>query len=73
MGENCRRLEALLRDCCDTSFFEFAEPATGFEELAVAVADQGLAAGDSPARAKRAARLLQAYELLFWDTLADAL
>ena len=73
-GENCRRLAALLGDRCDTSFFEFfAEPASGFEELAVAVADEGLAAGDPPGRAKRAARLLQAYELLFWDTLADAI
>ena len=72
-GKNCRRLAALLGDRCDTSFFEFfAEPASGFEELAVAVADQGLAASDPPARARRAARLLQAYELLFWDTLADA-
>ena len=51
----------------------FVEPAPGFEEHALAVADQGLVAGDSPTRARRAARLLQAYELLFWDTLADAL
>jgi hypothetical protein len=73
-GENCRRLADLLRDRCDTSFFDFfAEPAPGFEEQALAVADQGLAAGDSPTRARRAARLLQAYERLFWDTLADAL
>jgi hypothetical protein len=71
--ENCRRLAGLLRGRCETSFFEFfAEPAPGFEELALVVADQGLAAGDSPARARRAARLLQAYELLFWDALADA-
>lgn len=71
-GGNCRRLADLLQGRCDTSFFEFfAEPAAGFEELALAVTDQGLTAGDSPARARRAARLLQAYELLFWDTLAD--
>jgi hypothetical protein len=73
-GENCRRLADLLRDRYDTSFFDFfAEPAPGFEEHALAVADQGLTGGDSPTRARRAARLLQAYELLFWDTLADAL
>jgi hypothetical protein len=72
-GENCRRLADLLRDRYDSSFFDFfAQPAPGFEERALAVADRGLAAGDSPARARRAARLLQAYELLFWDTLADA-
>jgi hypothetical protein len=34
------------------------------------VIDEGLAAGESPLRAKRAARLLQAYELMFWDALA---
>jgi hypothetical protein len=73
-GENCGRLAGMLRGRCETSFFAFfAEPAPDFEEHALAVADQGLAAGDSPARARRAARLLQAYELLFWDTLADAL
>jgi thiaminase len=73
-GENCRRLGDLLRGRCETSFFQFfSEPAPGFEELALAVADQGLTAGDQPERARRAARLLQAYELLFWDTLADAL
>ena len=73
-GENCRRLADMLHGRCDTSFFEFfAEPAPGFEEIALVVADQGLASGDPPERARRAARLLQAYELLFWDTLADAL
>jgi thiaminase len=73
-GENCRRLADALAGRCDTSFFEFfAEPAPGFEQQAQAVAEQGLAAGDPPERARRAARLLQAYEVMFWDTLADAL
>lgn len=73
-GENCRLLAGVLRGRFDTSFFEFfAHPAPEFEEHALAVTDQGLAAGDSPTRARRAARLLQAYELLFWDTLADEL
>jgi hypothetical protein len=73
-GENCRRLGGLLRDRCDISFFEFfSEPAPGFEELALEVTDLGLSMGDSPRRARRCARLLQAYELLFWDALADAL
>jgi hypothetical protein len=73
-GDNCRRLATLLRGRCDLSFFElFAQPAAGLEDEALAVVDAGLAAGDSPAGARRSARLLQAYELLFWDTLADAL
>ena len=73
-GENCRQLAGLLPGHYDTSFLEFfAEPEPGFEDQALAAADQGLAAGDSPQRARRAARLLQAYEQMFWDTLADAL
>ena len=73
-GCNCGRLGELLGGRCDVSFFEFfAEPAPGFEEQALAVADQGFESGDSREGARRAARLLQAYELLFWDTLSDAL
>ncbi len=72
-GENCRRLAGLLHGRYEISFFEFfAQPAAGFEEQALAVAELGLVAGDAPAGARRCARLLQAYELLFWDTLADA-
>jgi thiaminase len=71
-GEACGRLGELLEGRCDTSFFAFfARPAPGFAERALEVADEGLAAGEDPARARRAARLLQAYELMFWDTLAD--
>ena len=73
-GASRRDLADVLAGRCDTSFFEFfAEPAPGFEQQALAVADQGLAAGDSPERARCAAPLLHAYELMFWDTLADAL
>jgi hypothetical protein len=73
-GQNCRRVADLVPGRYDISFFEFfAQPAPGFEEQALAVAEVGLAAGDSPVGARRCARLLQAYELLFWDTLADGL
>jgi hypothetical protein len=73
-GEACRRIAAALRARHDVAFFDFfAEPPPGFAERALAVAEQGLAAGEQPERARRAARLLQAYELLYWDTLADAL
>ncbi len=76
-GTNCGRVAAALRDRYGAeeeavAFFDlFATPAPGFEERALAVVDEGLRAGDSPRRARRAARLLQAYELLFWDTLAE--
>jgi hypothetical protein len=51
------------------AFFDFfAEPPAGFAHEALALVATGEAVS-----ARRAARLLQAYELLYWDTLADAL
>jgi hypothetical protein len=56
------------------AFFDFfAAPVPGFKERTLAVAAEGLADGDSAEQARRAARLLQAYELLYWDTLAEGL
>lgn len=73
-GDNCRRLAEALGPRYDVSFFRFfATPAADFEERALAVLDQGLAAGDTPERARAAAGLLQAYELAFWDALAAEL
>jgi thiaminase len=73
-GEACGRIAAALRERHDVSFFDFfASPPVGFADRALAVAEQGLEAGESPDRARRAARLLQAYELLYWDTLDGAL
>ena len=77
-GANCGRAAAALRseydaDDAAVAFFEFfATPAPGFEEQAFAVIEAGLSAGDSPSRARTAARLLQAYELMFWDTMIAA-
>jgi len=77
-GANCGRAAAALRseygaDATAVAFFEFfATPAPGFEERALAVIEAGLRAGDSPARPRTAARLLQAYELMFWDTMMAA-
>jgi hypothetical protein len=54
----------------DCAFFEhFAGPTTELEQASLAVIDAGLADGADPAGIARAARLLQAYELLFWDSL----
>jgi hypothetical protein len=78
-GANCGRVAGALRaryglDEDAVSFFTFfAEPPPDSEQRLLTVLDEGLAAGDSPARARRAARLLQAYELLFWDTLAEGM
>jgi TENA/THI-4/PQQC family len=75
-GSYCREIARGLRrhyglDGEAVGFFDFfAEPPPGFEEQALAVVEAGLEAGAPPQGARRAARLLQAYELGFWDTLA---
>ena len=71
-GHSCARMRDALRPHYGTdavAFFDFfAAPPAGFEERALAL----IATGE-PATARRAARLLQAYEVLYWDTLADGL
>jgi hypothetical protein len=58
----------------DVAFFRFfAAPPPGFTDQAAQVAAAGLAAGDDPRQAVRAALALHAYETAFWDTLADGL
>jgi hypothetical protein len=55
-------------------FFRFfAEPPSGFAEQATAVIAAGLAAGEDPREAVRAALALHVYEMAFWDTLAEGL
>jgi hypothetical protein len=74
-GANCGRMARALRDhyglgADATAFFDlFAAPPAGFEEQAMAVVAGGLARGADPRLIRRAARLLQAYEKLYWDTL----
>jgi len=78
-GDNCGQVAAALRQAYGagddaTAFFDFfANPPADFEPRALAVLDEGLTAGDSPLLARRATRLLQAYELSFWDALAEGL
>jgi hypothetical protein len=58
----------------DVAFFRFfAAPPPGFADQAAQAAAAGLAAGDDPRQAVRAALALHAYETAFWDTLADGL
>jgi hypothetical protein len=53
-------------------FFDFfAEPVPELERQALAAVDAALAAGQRLDRAPRYARLLQSYEMSFWNTLAD--
>jgi thiaminase len=77
-GESMGRISAALRThygltADSTKFFDFfAMPIEGFEDDALAVIASGLQHGVQPRQIKRAARLLQAYEKLFWDTVAEA-
>lgn len=78
-GESCGRMAETLRaryrvEEQAVEFLRFfAEPPPDSEQRLLAAIDIGLGEGDSPVRARRAARLLQAYELLFWDTLAEGI
>jgi hypothetical protein len=71
-GRSCARMRDALRPTYGhdaLAFFDFfAAPPLGFEKRALALVENA-----EPTSARRAARLLQAYELLYWDTLADGL
>jgi len=78
-GANCGRMSRALRDLygltgADVAFFDlFALTPPGFEEQGMAVVEEGLAQGVDPGRIHRAARMLQGYELLYWDTILQAM
>ena len=56
----------------DIAFFElFTPPPTELDEQAVDVIQEGLDRGWRPKHAYRYGRLLQSYEFMFWNTLAD--
>jgi len=78
-GQYCATLAAALReryglDDAACAFFDLFAP-TGPEQQddpqALAVADAVLAAGRPLDAAREHARLLQSYELMFWNALAD--
>ena len=73
-GANCGRVGAALRDKYGlsveaTAFFDlFSGPAANeFEEEVRRVVEEGLRQGVGEPQMKRAARLLQSYELMFWN------
>jgi len=74
-GGNCARMSRDLKaryglQEADVTFFDlFASPPPGFQERALRVIQEGLDRGVAPRAVERAARLLQGYELLYWDTL----
>ena len=78
-GENCARISRALTGRYGLTpdqvrfFDQFADPAGDFETPALAVIAAGLERGVPERRIRRAARLLQGYELLYWDTLLGEL
>ena len=77
-GRNCGRLAHALRaryglgDAAVAFFDLFAGDAPDFEAAATLVIQGGLDRGVSPAAIRDAARLLQGYELMYWDALQAA-
>jgi thiaminase len=77
-GQNCGRLSRILKTRFglaekEVAFFDlFASPPATFEANALSIIQQGLDRGAEPRLIERAARLLQAYELMYWDTLYSA-
>jgi len=77
-GSSCARMSAALKGKYGLSpeavaFFDlFAAPAPEFEADSLRVIQAGLDRGVDLRGVARAARLIQAYELMFWDTLYEA-
>jgi len=77
-GLNCGRLSRVLKERFgmreeEVGFFNlFATVPATFENNSLAVIQRGLERGEDPRLVSRAARLLQAYELMYWDTLYHA-
>jgi thiaminase len=77
-GQNCGRLSRILKERFglgekEVAFFDlFASPPATFEANALSVIQSGLDRDTEPRLIQRAARLLQAYELMYWDTLYEA-
>lgn len=77
-GDNCGRISRALQaeyglSGQEVAFFDlFAGAPSGFEEQGLEVLEEGLGQGADPVRIRRAACLLQGFELLYWDTIWEA-
>jgi pyrroloquinoline quinone (PQQ) biosynthesis protein C len=77
-GANCGRMSRALRDRygfseADTAFFDLFANLPPLEHDALAVIQGGLDRGVSPTLIHRAARMLQGYELMYWDAMLEGL
>lgn len=76
-GENTGRVRDALQgryglDAQATAFFDFfAQPIPGFEDAALAVIAAGFERGDCERQVRRTVRLLQSYELDFWQAVGE--
>jgi thiaminase len=76
-GANCGRMSRALQARhglarTDVAFFDLFANLPPSEVEALGVIQGGLDRGLPAARIRRAARLLQGYELMFWDAMAEA-
>ena len=76
-AHNCRRLGAALRSrygisAEETAYLDGHTQARVNDEVSIEAANHDLACQVPPERILRAARMIQAYELRFWDAMASA-
>ncbi len=76
-GANCARMSKALKARykfaeADVAFFDLFGNMPPFEEEALAVIQAGLDRGIMARLIHRAARMLQGYELMYWDAMAEA-
>jgi hypothetical protein len=75
-GANCGRISVALKaqyrhGAEAISFFDLFANLPPSDDTALAVIQGGMDRGVAPALIERAARLLQGYELMYWDTMAE--
>ncbi len=76
-GHNCAEVSKALRanygfSAEETAFLDGFAALPSFDEIATEIIADDLARGVAPAEIMRAARLIQAYEAMFWDAMASA-
>lgn len=76
-GANCGRMRQALHEkygfpASALTFFDLFANMPTFETEAISVVQNGLDRGISPRAIHRAARILQSYELMYWDAMAVA-
>src|SRR5216683_1926134 len=76
-GANCGRMRKALHEKYDVAsaalaFFDLFADMPSFEQEALGIIQNGLDRGVSARLIHRAARMLQSYELMYWDAMAGA-